>query len=125
MRRADGPLRQRFEGLEFRDNSALAAMAVKNRAPLPYRGEFDAQRSTVFTTNARLDGMQSLLILPLVSSDQALGSLTIAADYTSGLDFVRLFDLGGGMPTRVTVPEARLDGVMTKLAGAVHLRGQP
>jgi hypothetical protein len=53
------------------------------------------------------------------------GSLTIAADYTSGLDFVRLFDLGGGMPTRVTVPEARLDEVMSKLAGAVQMRGQP
>ena len=52
------------------------------------------------------------------------GSLTIAADYTSGLDFVRLFDLGGGMPTRVTVPEARLDEVMTKLAGAVQARSQ-
>jgi hypothetical protein len=47
------------------------------------------------------------------------GSLTIAADFESGLDFVKLFGLGGGMPTRVTVPEARYDEVMTKLAGEV------
>jgi len=46
------------------------------------------------------------------------GSLAIAADFESGLDFVKLFELGGGMPTRVSVPEARLDEVMTKLAGA-------
>jgi hypothetical protein len=44
------------------------------------------------------------------------GALTIAADFESGLDFVKLFRLGGGMPTRVTVPEARLEEVMTKLA---------
>ncbi len=43
------------------------------------------------------------------------GSLAIAADFESGLDFVKLLDLGGGMPTRVSVPESRLDEVMTKL----------
>lgn len=44
------------------------------------------------------------------------GSLSIAADFESGLDFVRLFDLGGGMPTRVSIPESRLEEVMRKLA---------
>jgi hypothetical protein len=51
------------------------------------------------------------------------GSLTIAADFESGFDFVRLFQLGGGMPTRVTVPEARFDEVMTKLAAETARRG--
>jgi hypothetical protein len=46
------------------------------------------------------------------------GSLSIAADFESGLDFVTLFELGGGMPTRVSVPEARLDEVMEKLRTA-------
>ena len=44
------------------------------------------------------------------------GSLSIAADFDSGLDFVKLFNLGGGMPTRVSVPEARRDEVLAKLA---------
>jgi hypothetical protein len=44
------------------------------------------------------------------------GSLTIAADFESGFDFVRMFQLGGGMPTRVTVPEGRYTEVMGKLA---------
>ncbi len=44
------------------------------------------------------------------------GALSIAADFDSGLDFVKLFALGGGMPTRVSVPEARLDEVLVKLA---------
>jgi len=47
------------------------------------------------------------------------GSLTIAADFESGFDFVKMFDLGGGMPTRVTVPEARHGEVMTKLAAEI------
>jgi len=44
------------------------------------------------------------------------GSLSIAADFDSGFDFVKLFHLGGGMPTRVSVPEARRDEVLAKLA---------
>jgi hypothetical protein len=50
------------------------------------------------------------------------GSLTIAADFESGFDFVRMFNLGGGMPTRVTVPEARYTEVMAKLAAATAQR---
>ena len=50
------------------------------------------------------------------------GSLTIAADFESGFDFVKLFDLGGGMPTRVTVPEARHNEVMSKLAALTSRR---
>ncbi|HEY0710324.1 MAG TPA: hypothetical protein VGG33_26180 [Polyangia bacterium] len=47
------------------------------------------------------------------------GSLAIAADFESGLDFVKLLDLGGGMPTRVSVPESRLEEVREKLRGLV------
>jgi hypothetical protein len=53
------------------------------------------------------------------------GSLAIAADFESGLDFVKMFDLGGGMPTRVTIPEARRTEIMAKLAAAVAARARP
>ena len=53
------------------------------------------------------------------------GSLTIAADFESGFDFVRMFNLGGGMPTRVTVPEARSAEVMAKLGAETARRGAP
>jgi hypothetical protein len=43
------------------------------------------------------------------------GMLTIAAAFDSGWDFVALFNLGGGMPTRITIPEAKLDDVIAKL----------
>jgi hypothetical protein len=53
------------------------------------------------------------------------GALTIAADFESGFDFVRLFQLGGGMPTRVTVPEGRYTDVMSKLAAETARRRAP
>ncbi|MGE0545562.1 MAG: hypothetical protein AB7O24_06465 [Kofleriaceae bacterium] len=46
------------------------------------------------------------------------GMLTIAAAFDSGWDFVTLFELGGGMPTRVTIPEGELDGVIAKINAA-------
>ena len=46
------------------------------------------------------------------------GMLTIAAAFDSGWDFVALFAIGGGMPTRVTIPEARLDDVIARINDA-------
>ncbi|HEX4421336.1 MAG TPA: hypothetical protein VH165_25650 [Kofleriaceae bacterium] len=46
------------------------------------------------------------------------GMLTIAAGFDSGWDFVALFAIGGGMPTRVTIPEQRLDDVIAKINDA-------
>ena len=43
------------------------------------------------------------------------GMITVAAAYDSGLDFVKLLGLGGGMPTRVSIKESRLDEVLEKL----------
>lgn len=43
------------------------------------------------------------------------GMLTIAAPFDSGWDFVSLFALGGGMPTRVTIPERKLDDVIARI----------
>lgn len=43
------------------------------------------------------------------------GMLTIAAAFDSGWDFVELFGIGGGMPTRVTIPEQRLDDVIARI----------
>src|SRR3954468_1513761 len=46
------------------------------------------------------------------------GMLTIAAGFDSGWDFVELFGIGGGMPTRVTIPEQRLDDVIARINDA-------
>ena len=46
------------------------------------------------------------------------GMVSIAAPFDSGWDFVELFGLGGGMPTRVTIPEAALDRVVDRINAA-------
>jgi len=80
VRRAEGRDASRFRSLTFRDNASLTAMAVKNRHYLPYRGDFDAKQQVVYTRRANLRGMQSLLILPLVVREDAIGTLAIAAE---------------------------------------------
>jgi diguanylate cyclase (GGDEF)-like protein len=79
VRRAVGDGAEALANLSFRDNTSLTAMAVKNRHYLPYRGEFDAGSQLVYTRKANLTGMQSLLILPLVVRESAIGTLALAA----------------------------------------------
>jgi hypothetical protein len=40
------------------------------------------------------------------------GTVTLAAPFESGVDFLKLLGISGGMPTRVSVPRARLDEVL-------------
>jgi diguanylate cyclase (GGDEF)-like protein len=66
-------------GLSFGDNAGLAAMVVKNKHFLPAGGEIRDKDALVFTKKIRLDGMESLLVLPLMSRDEAVGSFAVAA----------------------------------------------
>jgi two-component system cell cycle response regulator len=79
VRKAIGDGAEGLQSLTFRDNTSLTAMAVKNRHYLPYRGEFDPGSQVVYTRKANLSGMQSLLILPLLVRDTAIGTLALAA----------------------------------------------
>ncbi|MAQ18676.1 MAG: diguanylate cyclase [Sandaracinus sp.] len=80
VRRVIGKDADRFAQLTFRDNTSLTAMAVKNRHYLPYRGEVDLKQQVVFTKRANLEGMKSLLILPLVVREDAIGTVALAAE---------------------------------------------
>ncbi len=46
------------------------------------------------------------------------GNVTLAAAFTSGWDFVALLGLGGGMPTRVSVPESRWREALARVNAA-------
>jgi hypothetical protein len=50
-------------------------------------------------------------------------TVNIAAGFDSGLNFVTLLGLGGGMPTRVSVPASRLADTLEKIRGALRQRG--
>jgi hypothetical protein len=47
-------------------------------------------------------------------------NVSVAARYDSGLNFVSLFNLGGGMPTRVSLPRSRLREVLLLLKVDPH-----
>jgi diguanylate cyclase (GGDEF)-like protein len=79
VRRASGERALDFQGLRFRDNTSLTAMVVKNRHYLPYRGEYDSKQQVLFTKKAKLKGMESLLVLPLVVREEPIGTLIVAA----------------------------------------------
>jgi len=79
VRRAVGDRALELQGLRFRDNTSLTAMVVKNRHYLPYRGDFDSKQQVLFTKKAKLRGMESLLVLPLVSREEPIGTLIVAA----------------------------------------------
>jgi two-component system cell cycle response regulator len=66
-------------GLSFGDNAGIAAMVVKNKHFLPAGGEIRDKDALIFTKKVRLDGMESLLVLPLMSRDEAVGSFAVAA----------------------------------------------
>jgi diguanylate cyclase (GGDEF)-like protein len=79
VRRAVGEGAEHFAKLTFRDNTSLTAMAVKNKHYLPYKGEFDPRQQVVFTKRNNLKGMASLLIMPLVVRENAIGTIAFAA----------------------------------------------
>jgi hypothetical protein len=72
-------------------------------------GEFDK-------TELLLLGQQLATVAVVVDS----GNVSIAAAFDSGLDFVELLELGGGMPTRVNVPTKRLDDSLAKIKAALE-----
>ncbi len=83
VQRAVGERALDLQGLRFRDNASLTAMVVKNRHYLPYRGDFDAKQQVLFTKKAKIKGMESLLVLPLVVREEPIGTLIVASKTSS------------------------------------------
>jgi diguanylate cyclase (GGDEF)-like protein len=66
-------------GVRFSHNAGLVSMVVQNRCPLPYRGEYEAGRQVVLTKRLPWPAHPSLLVLPLLMHDRALGTLILGA----------------------------------------------
>jgi diguanylate cyclase (GGDEF)-like protein len=54
-------------------------MVVKNRHYLPAGGEPRDVSAPIYTRKAKVDDAKSLLVLPLLSADEAIGTLTLVA----------------------------------------------
>lgn len=66
-------------GRSFRHNAGLVSMVVANRHALPYRGEYEPSRQTVFARGLEPPKMPSLLVLPLVAHERVLGTLVLGS----------------------------------------------
>jgi two-component system, cell cycle response regulator len=68
-----------LEGAEFGDNAGLCSMVVKNKHFLPAGDDVREREAVVFTRKLRLRGMESLMVLPLIVQDSAIGTFVLAA----------------------------------------------
>ncbi len=66
-------------GVRFAHNAGLVSMVVQNRCPLPYRGEYEGGHKTVLSKRLSWPAHPSLLVLPLVLHERALGTLILGA----------------------------------------------
>jgi hypothetical protein len=102
---------EEFEQRDARTRELAKRFTIRGRVAIVdtegAAGQFDK-------TDLLLAGQQRAAVAIVRDS----GMLTIAAAFESGWDFVQLFALGGGMPTRVTIPEQRLDDVVAKINAA-------
>jgi hypothetical protein len=145
--RIDRALRARFRDTQLK-NQIIQYLVARTRAPalweeieaaarlvdplldeanrLAQRYRVDGDIAYVRPTGNQPYDKTELLLLGQQKATVAVvhdsGSLSIAADFESGLDFVKLFELGGGMPTRVSIPESRLTEVREKLAAVLAAR---
>ncbi len=77
--RVNGQKSERYEGKEFGANAGLVSMVVKNKHFLPTSDEVRERDTVLFTRKLRLKGMESLLVLPLVVKDGAIGTFVLAS----------------------------------------------
>ncbi|HEX3772573.1 MAG TPA: diguanylate cyclase [Polyangiaceae bacterium] len=75
---ADGKIDD-LVGMRFAHNTGLVSMVVQNRCPLPYRGEYEAGHMVVLSKRLSWPSHPSLLVLPLVLHERALGTLILGA----------------------------------------------
>jgi two-component system cell cycle response regulator len=71
--------RDKFEGQEFGANAGLVSMVVKNKHYLPAGGDLRERDTVVFTKKLRLKGIESLVVMPLIVQDTAIGTFVLAS----------------------------------------------
>lgn len=76
---ARGEWADQVSGLEWKDNEGLVSQAVRHWHYLPYRGNYEPKSQVVLVKKVRFSQARSLLVLPLVVQDRAIGTLIFAS----------------------------------------------
>ena len=119
-----GEVPKGVDGLEFVENAGLVSMVVKNKHFLPAGGELRDKDALVFNRKVRLAGMESLLILPLIVADEAVGSFTVTAKRSRafGKDKREMLSVLANH-VAVSLANARMYGRMEEMATTDGLTG--
>ena len=86
IRAVRGDLAPKLEGRRFPNNAGLVSMALQNRHPLPYRGEYDPSHQMVFARDLAPPQVPSLLVLPLAVHDEPFGTLVLGSNTPHAFD---------------------------------------
>lgn len=116
----------RWRDRTFEVNSGLVSMVVKNEHYLPYGGKVRDGETVVFTREEELDELQSLLVLPLIARDEAIGTLVVGSRSGGGVSAERreMLEVIANQ-VAVSLQNARLYARMEKLATTDELTGLP
>lgn len=76
---ARGPFEHllRLKGMEFDEDTGLVSMVLKNRHYLPYGGVVRDSSVQLFSSFPPIEGLKSLLVIPLIAQDQTIGTLVV------------------------------------------------
>ncbi|MBI4536129.1 MAG: sensor domain-containing diguanylate cyclase [Ignavibacteriae bacterium] len=111
-------------GREFSDPKSLVALACKTKHSLPAHPDVPIDEASLFSADLRLKGIASLLVLPLICADDAIGTLVLATKSKHGFR-EDLRDLLGVIANQVAVSlqNARLYRRMETMATTDGLTG--
>jgi diguanylate cyclase (GGDEF)-like protein len=110
----------------FDENAGLVSMAVKNQHYLPYGGRIREGETVPFTRREDLSMLRSLLVLPLIARDEAIGTLVVGMRQPGGIQTERreMLEVIANQ-VAVSLQNARLYQRMEELATTDDLTGLP
>ncbi len=113
-----------WQGRSFAENNGLVAMVVKNCHYLPYGGQVREAEPVIFTRQERLDGVRSMLVLPLIAHDEAIGTLVICHHEAGQFSSERreMLEVVGNQ-VAISLQNARLYAKMEQMATTDGLTG--
>lgn len=113
-----------WQGKSFGDNNGLVSMVVKNCHYLPYGGQVRESEPVIFTRDERLSDIHSMLVLPLIAHDEAIGTLVICHREANQFSAERreMLEVVGNQ-VAISLQNARLYARMEQMATTDGLTG--
>ncbi|TDP77167.1 diguanylate cyclase [Bradymonas sediminis] len=109
---------------ETRPSGGLVAMVVENRHYLPYGGQVRESDPIIFTRDEPIKDIRSMLVLPLVAHDKAIGTLVICHRQAGqfGAERREMLEVVGNQ-VAISLQNARLYAQMEQMATTDGLTG--